>query len=104
MANAAVRAAGLRSVARGSGCTMTGWHLGMLASGRSVAAELAIISLAIVIGLAVGRLRLGSFRLGLSGVLFSALLFGQLGFVIEAKALEFLRDFALITFMYAIGL
>jgi putative transport protein len=43
-------------------------------------------------------------KLGISGVLFSALLFGQLGLTIDPKVLQFLRDFALILFMYAIGL
>jgi putative transport protein len=39
-----------------------------------------------------------------SGVLFAALLFGQLRFSVDPKILEFLRDFALILFVYAIGL
>jgi putative transport protein len=43
-------------------------------------------------------------KLGISGVLFSALLFGQIGLTIDPKVLQFLRDFALILFMYAIGL
>src|SRR6185295_16558312 len=36
--------------------------------------------------------------------LFSALVFGQIGFSVDAKVLEFVRDFSLIVFMYALGL
>src|SRR3954469_22522411 len=76
----------------------------ILPSGRSVATDLAILALAVTIGLAIGAIRFRSLKLGMSGVLFSALLFGQVGFTIDAKVLEFLRDFALILFMYAMGL
>jgi putative transport protein len=71
---------------------------------ESVGAGLAILSLAVTIGLAFGAIRVRGIRLGLSGVLFSALLFGQIGLSVDPKVLEFLRDFALIIFMYAIGL
>jgi uncharacterized transporter YbjL len=37
-------------------------------------------------------------------VLFASLLFGQIGFSIDAKVLEFLSSFALIIFMYSLGL
>jgi putative transport protein len=70
----------------------------------SAEAGLATISLAVVLGLALGALRVRGIRLGVSGVLFSALLLGQQGFSVDPKTLEFLRDFALILFVYAIGL
>jgi putative transport protein len=73
-------------------------------AGRSIAANLAILALAVTIGLALGAISVRRVKLGISGVLFSSLLFGQLGFTIEQNVLEFLRDFALIVFMYAIGL
>jgi putative transport protein len=79
-------------------------HPFILAAGRPVAADLAVLALAVAVGLALGGIRLRSLKLGLSGVLFSSLLFGQVGFSIDAKVLEFLRDFALVVFMYAIGL
>ena len=65
---------------------------------------LATLSLAVTFGLAAGAIRIRGIRLGVSAVLFSALLFGQLGLAVDAKVLEFLRDFALIIFVYAIGL
>jgi putative transport protein len=78
--------------------------MGMLGVGRSVGADLAILALAVTIGLAVGAIRFRGVKLGISGVLFSSLLFGQIGFTLDAKVVEFLRSFALILFMYALGL
>lgn len=69
-----------------------------------VASDLALISLAITFGLALGAIRFRGMRLGISGVLFSALLFGQFGLTIDPNVLRFLRDFALIVFIYALGL
>jgi putative transport protein len=71
---------------------------------QSSAWGLAIFSLAITFGLALGAVRIRGFRLGVAGVLFSALLFGQLGLTLEPRVLTFLRDFALIIFVYSIGL
>ena len=70
----------------------------------SAASGLAVLSLAVVLGLGLGAIRVRGIRLGVAGVLFAALLFGQLGFTVDAKVLEFLRDFALIIFVYAVGL
>lgn len=83
--------------------TTTTW-LGKWVAGGSVASGLAILALAVTIGLFLGAIRVRRIKLGISGVLFSALLFGQIGLTIDPKVLGFLRDFALILFMYAIGL
>src|SRR5262245_36466257 len=79
-------------------------HTCLLASGGSVTADLAVLAMAVTIGLAIGGIRIRGLKLGISGVLFASLLFGQLGFAIESKAMDFLRNFALIVFMYTIGL
>jgi putative transport protein len=73
-------------------------------STRSVAGNLAILAFSATVGLAIGAIRFRRVRLGISGVLFVSLLFGQIGFTIENDVLEFLRSFALVVFMYAIGL
>src|SRR3954470_23391263 len=70
----------------------------------SVPAGLAILSLAVNIGLAIGAIRIRGVRLGVSGVLFSALAFGQIGLTDDPNVLRFLRDLALILFMYTLGL
>jgi putative transport protein len=76
----------------------------VLVSRGSVAVDLAVLSLAVAIGLAIGAIRFRGLKLGISGVLFSALVFGQIGFTIDPKVIEFLRNFGLIVFMYAMGL
>ncbi|HEY8749765.1 MAG TPA: TrkA C-terminal domain-containing protein, partial [Tepidisphaeraceae bacterium] len=73
-------------------------------SAHTVPSGLAMLGLAVTLGLALGAVRIRGFRLGVSGVLFSALVFGQLGLSLDDRVLEFLRDFALIIFVYAIGL
>src|SRR5437763_5125966 len=65
---------------------------------------LAALSLAVVVGLGLGAIRVRGIRLGVSGVLFSSLIFGQLGLTVDKPVLDFLRDFALIVFIYAVGL
>jgi putative transport protein len=87
-----------------AGTYMLAMVLGMRLGMNSVTGGLAILSLAVTFGLALGAIRIRGLRLGISGVLFSALVFGQLGFSVEPKVLEFLRDFALIIFIYALGL
>jgi putative transport protein len=72
--------------------------------GRSITWDLGVLSLAVTLGLTLGAVRVHGIRLGVSGVLFSALVFGQLGLGIKPEILDFLRDFALVIFVYAIGL
>jgi putative transport protein len=70
----------------------------------SVATSLVLLSIVATVGLILGSISVRGIRLGISGVLFSALLFGQGGLTITPSVLQFLRDFSLVLFMYAIGL
>src|SRR3954469_8462865 len=72
--------------------------------GGSVAGGLAILAMAVTIGLSIGAIQFRKLKLGISGVLFASLLFGQLGLTIDPNVLGFLSSFALIVFMYAMGL
>jgi putative transport protein len=65
---------------------------------------LATLSLAVATGIALGNIRIFGVKLGVAAVLFSALLIGNMGFTIEPRVLEYLRDFALVLFIYSIGL
>lgn len=62
------------------------------------------LSLAIALGLLLGRIRFRGVRLGVSGVLFSSLALAQAGVKFEPEATPFIRDFSLVLFVYAIGL
>ena len=83
---------------------MPNYPLASILGTRSVATDLAILSLAVTIGMTIGAISFRNLKLGVSGVLFASLVFGQIGFTIEPKVLDFLRNFALIIFMYAMGL
>ncbi|MDY0058283.1 MAG: putative transporter [Myxococcota bacterium] len=62
-----------------------------------------VLSLVAALGLGLGRIRVLGVSLGVGGVLFVGLLFGHLGVTIDAHVMEFLREFGLILFVYAIG-
>ncbi|MCU0662661.1 MAG: putative transporter [Myxococcota bacterium] len=72
--------------------------------GGSVAHSVLVLSLVISLGLAVGNIRIAGVSLGVGGVLFSGLAFGHLGLGLHTELLEFVREFGLILFVYAIGL
>ena len=67
---------------------------------------LAVITLALTIagGLALGHVRVWGVGLGISGVLFSGLVFGNFGLTLDPAILNFVRDFGLILFIFAVGL
>lgn len=69
-----------------------------------VAYGLTVLALVVSTGLAFGAVRILGLRLGVAGVLFAGLVLGQLGLKIPGDTLPFLKDFALILFVYAIGL
>jgi putative transport protein len=71
---------------------------------NSVPGGLATLSLAVAIGIAFGNLRFKGVRLGVAAVLFAALLFAQFGLSVDPKVLEYFRDFALVLFVYTLGL
>lgn len=62
------------------------------------------LSMAIVLGLGLGRVPFKGVRLGTSGVIFSALALAQVGVTIPQEALTVLRDLSLVLLVYAIGL
>ncbi|HEV7301419.1 MAG TPA: putative transporter [Tepidisphaeraceae bacterium] len=70
----------------------------------SVAGGLAILSLAIVLGLFAGAIKVRGVSLGVAAVMFVALGLRGLGLVIDDDVLGFMRDFALVLFVYSIGL
>lgn len=75
----------------------------MLDMGEAARAVL-IIMLVGAAGLAIGSVRLFGIRLGVGGVLFAGLIAGHFGFRINPNLFEFVREFGLILFVYAIGL
>ena len=72
--------------------------------GSSPAQAVVVLSMAVVLGLALGRVRVLGIGLGVGGVLFSALALGHFGLTLDHGVMEFAREFGLILFVYTIGM
>lgn len=70
----------------------------------SVPHTVMVICLVASLGLALGHVKIFGVNVGIAGVLFTGLLFGHFGVTIDDHVLEFVREFGLILFVYAIGL
>lgn len=93
-----------------------GWHGGGRGSGglldfltelrgsQPVTHALLVLSVASVLGLALGKARYRGLGLGTAGTLFSGLLLGHWGQTIDMRILEFVKDFGLVLFVFTIGL
>lgn len=75
-----------------------------LFSVHSPAQAVAVLGVAIALGLALGHVRFFGIRLGVGGVLFSSLALGHFGLSLDHGMLEFVREFGLILFVYSIGM
>jgi putative transport protein len=72
-----------------------------------IAKTVLVLSVAIALGLAIGRVSFRGASLGVGGVLFAGLLMGDLArryaISLDHHVLEFVREFGLILFVYTIG-
>lgn len=75
-----------------------------LATGHSVAHTVLVLAAVVAAGLALGAVPFRGLSLGVGGVLFAGLTFGHFGWTIDAELMEFVREFGLILFVYAVGL
>lgn len=66
--------------------------------------SLIVMMLAIGTGIFFGRIRIAKVSLGVSAVMFTGLLLGHFGYRMNKEILDFIRDFGLILFVYAIGI
>jgi putative transport protein len=70
----------------------------------SVAHAILVLSLAVSGGLLLGQVKVLKVSLGVGGVLFTGLLLGHFGITVDPGTMDFVREFGLILFVYAIGL
>ena len=75
-----------------------------LFTGTGIATALLYISLTAFIGVLAGNVRFKGIKLGIACVLFSGLLLAHLGAKADPDVLQFIREFGLILFVYAIGI
>src|SRR5690349_18670364 len=78
--------------------------LSQLYSANSVAHAIAILALVCMAGMALGSVKFHGAGLGTAGVLFAGIIFGHFGKPVNAATLEFVKEFGLILFVFAIGL
>ncbi len=71
---------------------------------HSVAQTVLIYSLAIALGIWLGRLKIFGVALGVTWVLFIGIIFSHFGLLINQETGHFLKEFGLILFVYSIGL
>lgn len=69
-----------------------------------IAASMVLIFMVLFLGILMGKLKILKVSLGISGIVFVGILSGHLGYRVHAETQEFLRDFGLILFVYAIGM
>ncbi len=79
-------------------------NISILASQSISAQSLLVLCLVISLGLGLGQLQIKGLSLGTSGVLFAGLFLGVMGITMDTDMLNFVRDFGLTLFLYAIGL
>lgn len=75
-----------------------------LFTSQNTATTVLYVSLASFLGILLGKIEIRKVRLGIAGVLFTGLVFTQLGALLDINVLNFIRDFGLILFVYAIGI
>ncbi|MGC4074240.1 MAG: putative transporter [Nibricoccus sp.] len=71
---------------------------------ESVAHAVIGLSIVIAFGLGIGTVRVFGIKLGVAGVLFTGIALGHFGMALNPEVLEFVREFGLILFVFAIGL
>jgi len=70
----------------------------------SIARTILLYSLAIALGVLLGKIKFFGISLGTTFVLFVGLLIGHLGFTVNQEVADFIREFGLILFIYSIGM
>lgn len=73
-----------------------------------IALTVSVLALVAVVGLWLGNIKIRGVGFGIGGVLFGGIFVGhfadQLGWVLSADMLHFIREFGLILFVYTIGI
>ena len=69
-----------------------------------IAHAVALLALVCAAGMAVGSIKVKGIGLGSSGVLFVGILVGQFGQPIDKHTLNFVKEFGLVLFVFAMGL
>ncbi|MCU7548131.1 putative transporter [Chitinophagaceae bacterium LB-8] len=80
------------------------WIIDLFTNHSTVAFTILVYAIVIASGVAIGKLAFKGVSFGIACVLFTGIIAGHFGFQIEKEILEFIREFGLILFVYAMGL
>ncbi|MHA3771500.1 putative transporter [Verrucomicrobiota bacterium sgz303538] len=71
---------------------------------QPVAHAVGVLALVCVLGMAIGSLKFRGLGIGTAGVLFAGLVVGHFGDPIDRQTLNFVKEFGLVLFVFALGL
>lgn len=72
--------------------------------GEGIGHSILLLSMAIAVGIQIGKVRLWGISLGITAVLFVGILLGHFGLTINPSVIHFFKEFGLILFVYSVGL
>jgi putative transport protein len=75
-----------------------------LFTGQGIGHSILLISIIISLGLLLGKIKIAGISLGSTFILFVGILMGHFHLTMNTQLIDFLRDFGLILFVYAIGM
>lgn len=72
--------------------------------GPGIAHTILLLAIAVAVGIALGKIKIGGISLGITMVLFTGIAVSHFGFRADSATLNFVKEFGLILFVFAIGL
>ena len=75
-----------------------------LVCGQGIAHSILLLGVIISLGLLLGKVKIAGISLGATFILFVGIIMGHFGLSMDAVLIDFLRDFGLILFIFAIGM
>ena len=72
--------------------------------GGGIAHAVLIFSLAITLGILLGKIKIGGVSLGITWILFVGIALSSIGMTVSGDVLHFVKEFGLILFVFSIGL
>ncbi|MBR2200318.1 MAG: transporter, partial [Bacteroidales bacterium] len=75
-----------------------------LVCGQGIAHSILLLGVIIALGLLLGKVKIAGISLGATFILFVGIVMGHFGLSMEPVLIDFLRDFGLILFIFAIGM
>ncbi|MDR3129822.1 MAG: putative transporter [Tannerellaceae bacterium] len=75
-----------------------------LLTGKGVAHSILVLSVAISLGIQLGKIKLLGISIGMTFILFVSIVLSHWGFTADKEVLHFFKDFGLILFVFAVGM